>query len=147
MKIHGRKTLHRAVISLFAAAFFLIQAVFVTAPYTGMPIFDRIFKWTLPALWLVAGMMQLASAFSEKMSLATEATLPFDERDRQIISQANAMTAKVLEVTLVIVMVGTLMLLPIYHSVVLGTIGLTCGIVVCLMQALRIGFALYYQRG
>lgn len=97
-------------------------------------------------MFLAMAVMWLCAAYSETAALAFGEQKPEDERDRAVLTKANAKALRVLEIAMLSVAIVALFAGIALDSAILAVIGLTvitCGLVALMLQ---IGLAWWYFR-
>ncbi|MBW3078866.1 hypothetical protein [Bifidobacterium simiiventris] len=146
-RIRSRKALRGAICMALAS---LLQLGMVLGAFGRASSQRYTWSWALEMITLViflaCAVMWLCAAYSETAALAIGEKPPEDERDRSVLTKANAKALQVLEATMLSVAIVVLFVGIGLDNMILAVIGLT--VIVCgwVALALQIGLAWWYFR-
>ncbi|KAB8287824.1 hypothetical protein DSM100688_1291 [Bifidobacterium ramosum] len=145
-RIRSRKALRAAVCMALAAVLELILVMGVDDGDSGRYPWSPALHWITFVMFLLSAAMWLCAAYSETAAIAFGAMKPVDERDREMLTKANAKALQVLEILMLAGSMTALFAGLGMDSLVLSVIGLTVLVCGWLALALQVGLAWWYQR-
>lgn len=101
--------------------------------------------WIIGIICVIQAAVSFCGVFSERMALANGDIRPVDERDRDIMTRANAMALRAVEVAALAIGCALLMVTGVAESPIIAAVALTLVAVSFLCAALRVVFAFWYQ--